>query len=102
LPHKTKPVPLDRELFEDPDQLVARHLLRLNGFAPWIEEAGEIDRVLTSLHVDLADARRRYAANPPGWQRSARRFRSRAEELKASRRVIDSGNAACGDQIGRK
>jgi DnaJ family protein C protein 28 len=87
LPCKGKPIPLDRNPFEDPDQWMAHHLLRVNGFAPpWIEEAGDIDRALTSLRADLAEARRRHAADPPGWQRALDGFRSRTEEL--NRRIL--------------
>jgi len=66
LPHKGKPIPLDRDPFEDPALWMAHHLLRVNGFAPpWIEEAREIDRLSTSLRNDLADTRRGHAADPP-------------------------------------
>lgn len=88
LPHKGKPINLDRNPFEDPAQWMAHHLLRVNGFAPpWIEEAGEIDRSITSLRTDLALARRRYAAEPPGWQRALDGFSSRIEEI--NRRIRD-------------
>lgn len=87
LPHKGKPIPLDRNPFEDPAQWMAHHLLRVNGFAPpWIEEAGDLDRVIPSLRADVAEARRRYAADPPGWQRALGGFRLRAEEL--NRRIL--------------
>ena len=88
LPHKGRPINLDRNPFEDPAQWMAHHLLRVNGFAPpWIEEAGEIDRSIASLRSDLAVARRRYAADSPGWQRTLDGFRSRIEEL--NRRIRD-------------
>lgn len=87
LPYKGQPIPLDRNPFEDPTQWTAHHLLRVNGFAPaWIEEAGDIDRATTDLRHDIAEARRRYAVDTPGWQRALGRFRQRADEL--NRRIL--------------
>jgi Domain of unknown function (DUF1992) len=58
LPSKDKPIPLDRNPCGDQDQWMAHHLLRVIGFAPpWIEEAGDFDREITSLRVDVAEAR---------------------------------------------
>jgi len=80
LPCKGKPIVLDRHPFEDPAQWMAHHLLRVNGFAPpWIEEASEIDRVLTSLRADIAAARGRFAAEPPGWQQALDGFRTQVD-----------------------
>lgn len=87
LPSKGQPIPLDEDPFEDPSLRMAHHLLRVNGFAPdWIEEACEIDRLLTKLRVDLEDARRRHAAKSPSWQRELDAFRKRAEEI--NRRIF--------------
>ncbi len=87
LPSKGKPIPLDQDPFEDPTMRMAHHLLRVNGFAPpWIEEACEIDRALTSLLSDLENARRRYAANPPSWQRALDGFHQQASAL--NRRIL--------------
>ena len=88
LPSKGKPVPLEEDPFEDPSLRMAHHLLRVNGFAPdWIEEACEIDRLLTKLRADLDDARRRHAAKPPSWQRELDGFRQRAEAI--NRRIFN-------------
>lgn len=87
LPGKGKPVSLDVNPYEDPSLWMAHHLLRVNGFAPaWIEEACEIDRVFSQLREDLERDRRRYAANPPRWQRALDGFRERADEL--NRRIL--------------
>ena len=87
LPDKGKPIPLDRNPFEDPAEWMAHHLLRVNGFAPaWIEEASEIDRAVSRLRGDVAEARRRHAADPPGWRRALDGFRLRVEET--NRRIL--------------
>jgi hypothetical protein len=58
LPNKGKPIPLDRDPFEDPSLWMAHHLLRVNGFAPpWIEESNEIDQAVSRFRADLADAK---------------------------------------------
>ena len=79
LPSKGKPIPIDRNPFEDPNLWMAHHLLRVNGFAPaWIEEACEIDRASERLRTDLKSARQRHAAKPPSWQRALDGFRQQA------------------------
>jgi len=82
LPGKGQPISMNGNPFEDPNLWMAHHLLRVNGFAPpWIEEACEIDKALSRLRTDLADARRRHAVNPPRWQRALDGFRKRSEEI---------------------
>jgi len=88
LPHRGKPIPLDRDPFEDPSLWMAHHLLRVNGFAPpWIEEANDIDREIARLRMDLAVARRHYAADHPGWLRILADWRERVAEL--NRRILN-------------
>jgi hypothetical protein len=69
LPLHGKPIPLDRDPFEDPSLWMAHHLLRVNGFAPpWIEEAKEIDREIALLRTELAKgAPSRSAAERDAW-----------------------------------
>lgn len=87
LPHRGKQILIETNPFEDPTQWMAHHLLRVNGFAPaWAEEASDIDRITTSLQADIANSRRRHAADPPDWQRALAGFRRRAEEI--NRRIF--------------
>jgi len=56
LPHRGKPIALDKNPFEDPSDWMAHHLLRVNGFAPaWIEEAREIDESAARLRELLSE-----------------------------------------------
>jgi hypothetical protein len=77
LPDKGKPIPLDRNPFEDPSMWTAHHLLQVNGFAPaWIEEAREID-----AEVARFQAMRSASVRP-----NAEEFRKQAVEL--NRRIL--------------
>ena len=83
LPNRGKPIPLDRNPFEDPSLWMAHHLLRVNGFAPaWIDEAREIDESTIALRSLLREAS----------SKAVDEFRDRAREL--NRRIL-SYNLTC-------
>ena len=77
LPDRGKPIPLDKNPFEDPSEWMAHHLLRVNGFAPpWIEEARDIDASAASLRALVRERSERAIAE----------FRERGREL--NRRIL--------------
>ena len=83
LPHRGKPISLDKNPFEDPSEWMAHHLLQVNGFAPaWIEEARDLDESAAHLRTLLREPSKRALLE----------FRKSAAEL--NRRIL-SYNLKC-------
>lgn len=92
LPGTGKPLDLDDEPLADPDQWLARHILRNSGLSlPWVEERRRIEEAFATATKRLAHAWSAYADNGKGsqtqpfaaqrWQEAQAEFRAQVASL---------------------
>src|SRR5262245_14701485 len=89
LPGKGEPIDLSENPFEDPELRTVHRLLKNAGFAPaWIEARKEIEGELQQARRILVRARQLYGDGPE-WERVAREFREKTEELNNRIRIYN-------------
>lgn len=92
LPGKGRPLAFDEDPLADPDQWLARHILRNSGLSlPWIEERRRIEKALSEATTALArawsayrDNRNEKRPNPAAeshWQETLAVFREQVSAL---------------------